>query len=624
MKTYKQHLKEKISYNDLSGIENDPNFVVGIEFEFVLDSEYLQREPEIGSDDYQSYYDDYVNGWVDFAETINSEYESLEAKLTEIKDNIFDSLENKINEIQDKIDGIEAQEDIFEKSKIEALEDEIIKLDGYKDRLEDFVSEKKVFEDIYEYISKKDFVSTNDLVILRDYYNSSSETILDYVLEEQNSKTPTMDDTLYDFYYYRIDIGRSMFDDLESKLIEYIVYDGGYSDNSSSIRSKVVKIMHSLEFYDGFEDIDMGEEAEYDLTDITIWEDLPFNDYDVSNVPKTPNDYTRWRVEPDTSVGTEIISKKLTLKEALGFIPKVFDFIKQYGTTTDDAGFHVNISYKGKDIIDLDLLKMSLFMEEEFVWKFFPSREDNPYTKSVKNVIKTERFNSSDKKFFSELGKNIMNMSNKVSQNIPDRYFGINVVDSYEEDEKRVEFRYLGGSGYTGKYNKIREMLLKYCYILKLGWDEKLRKEEYFKKLYRLLEKTGAYKDIDLKYVMDNILKYDVNDRGYVYSLSSPSPVAEKLNMFDKTTLSEFEKVGFYPCVLTGLHARSKNWPYYFMSIVDVIDEISGDYRIIRKIKSIYDEEVLSLDKNTLFKKFKSSEAHYHIKESMKILDELQ
>jgi hypothetical protein len=92
----------------------------------------------------------------------------------------------------------------------------------------------------------------------------------------------------------------------------------------------------------------------YDIPeDILI--DLPFNTNDaaISNEYHGSNDYTKWRIEPDSSLtpfGIEIISPVLPLKESLIKMRDMFKFIDRYGFTDNNSGFHINLSFKDKKI----------------------------------------------------------------------------------------------------------------------------------------------------------------------------------------------------------------------------------------------------------------------------------
>jgi hypothetical protein len=164
-------------------------------------------------------------------------------------------------------------------------------------------------------------------------------------------------------------------------------------------------------------------------------------------------------------------------------------------------------------------------MEEEFVYKYFPSREKNTYAASAFDKIKLKQdVDKTDLQYTNKIGELIFELSNKMYFDKDTRYIGINLVTSYEESHNRIEFRYLGGADYEKKKAQVLFQLKKYCYLLELGFDNNLRKEEYLKKLYRLLDEKGYFKP-EIKSITD-IFKYKVSgndlrisdNNGWVYS----------------------------------------------------------------------------------------------------------
>jgi hypothetical protein len=192
--------------------------------------------------------------------------------------------------------------------------------------------------------------------------------------------------------------------------------------------------------------------------------------------------------------GVEIISPIMDIKTALDYMKKMFEFIKKHGETTRDTGLHVNMSYKGKPLRELDTLKLMLFMDEGWVWRHFPERKDNRYAKSNFDEIKDNI--QSDAEKHPELEKITNNLVQKYKQKVkgPDeKFFGINT-----SHDDRIEFRYLGSSNYHKKYNDIQTAIGKYAFYLKIGLDPKERQNEYVLKLERLFN----------KYSPTNLIKY--------------------------------------------------------------------------------------------------------------------
>lgn len=207
-----------------------------------------------------------------------------------------------------------------------------------------------------------------------------------------------------------------------------------------------------------------------------------------------------WRVETDSSLpegGIEIISPPLPIKEAVVTIKKMFAWMEATGSqTTNATGLHINLSYKGKKTSDIDFLKVALFIDEGGIYKMFESRRNNTYaaaffpyfTKKMENI--------------SALVVNKLNRDNVFMQDIVDfihkrikapefKYSAINSTNS-----ERIEFRYLGGPNYHKKYNEVISNVGKFAAILKIGFDDNLFHKEYMKKLLKLQRVANAnYKE---------------------------------------------------------------------------------------------------------------------------------
>ena len=89
---------------------------------------------------------------------------------------------------------------------------------------------------------------------------------------------------------------------------------------------------------------------------------------------------------------------------------------------------------------DLNILKLILNTDEDEVYRYYPSRKDNIYAKSVKKIIPYKEFD-----FFNipiESVKNMIRLPN-------DKYYGINFTNiTNPKETQRVEYRYIGGRDY--------------------------------------------------------------------------------------------------------------------------------------------------------------------------------
>jgi hypothetical protein len=165
-------------------------------------------------------------------------------------------------------------------------------------------------------------------------------------------------------------------------------------------------------------------------------------------------DNMSWSLERDLSGGVnmcELITGTMDYYSAKYYLVKVLKFIQKYGYTTDKSSIHVNLSFGDKDIAKVNTLKLILDIDEDNIYKSFPSRKNNIYAKSIKNMIPFKDYN------FSDISIDTI----KNTLKYPDqKYFGINFQHLiHEEDKKRLEFRYLGGANYESKIGDIQDIM---------------------------------------------------------------------------------------------------------------------------------------------------------------------
>lgn len=181
-----------------------------------------------------------------------------------------------------------------------------------------------------------------------------------------------------------------------------------------------------------------------------------------------------FKMEPDFSGGknlVELVTGPMDYKvarEKLQFILKWLRETKDV-YTTNRCGLHININYPNKSYIsDIDILRFILTFDEEEVYKRFPNRRDNIYTKSIKSIAPIH--NNFD---FTSI-----KMAKAHFRYPNTKYFGIN----FEKLAKNyLEFRYIGGKDYEKKSLEIMELIdyflvsLKNSYYAK--YDNKLQKK---------------------------------------------------------------------------------------------------------------------------------------------------
>ncbi len=200
-------------------------------------------------------------------------------------------------------------------------------------------------------------------------------------------------------------------------------------------------------------------------------------------------DGTSYVVEPDGSLegddgesGLEFVSPPLPLGEMLTDLDKVIRWAKRNNYYTNEStGLHINVSVPGYSLEKLDYVKLALLMGDEYVLQQF-GREANTYCKAAIKFIKQkatpETIDVAMKKMKQELNTAV---SKLIHSGITNKYTSINTKDSY------VEFRSAGGNWLEEDLAKLESTLLRFTVALDAALDESKYKEEYAKKLYKLI-----------------------------------------------------------------------------------------------------------------------------------------
>lgn len=174
-------------------------------------------------------------------------------------------------------------------------------------------------------------------------------------------------------------------------------------------------------------------------------------------------DENNWKIEPDFSGGincVELITHPMEYSEARIMLVKIYRIIQEIGYTTERTGLHINISFNNDflNIEHINPIKLVLGLSENYIYSFFPERENNIYCKSIKNIIPYKDYD------FSMATTNILTSSLFLHSGV-NKYFGVNFTCL---NQGRLEFRYIGGTDYE---DKISETLTLFDYFIKLSYD---------------------------------------------------------------------------------------------------------------------------------------------------------
>lgn len=212
----------------------------------------------------------------------------------------------------------------------------------------------------------------------------------------------------------------------------------------------------------------------------------------------------KWAVENDAHIGVtgiEIKNPPMPITEFMPALEKMLNYIKKVGSTDSRTSIHINMSIKGIANLSerIDPIKLILFTNEEFIWKTFKDRRDNPYTASIRDKVNREGLPTKEELFHVLDGRKL-----KTKATV-EKFDSIN-FSNIRGSTGRVEFRQLGGTGYEKKYKEIKRVIGEFSHNLSLAVDETYKKKEYITKLQRVFNKLEIIK-LELK---EKLLRYVV------------------------------------------------------------------------------------------------------------------
>jgi hypothetical protein len=270
-------------------------------------------------------------------------------------------------------------------------------------------------------------------------------------------------------------------------------------------------VEYDNEFTDGYSNYDSispGGEIEhpqapfgaYDLDDTDQWVNAvddymhntnpPFSNYKVDYDSSDSNELgsKTWYIVPDGTLGytgMEVISPPLPMPEFVKMVPKMFKWIGTEGYTNDKCGFHIHMSLKNVPDLqkEIDLVKITMFTDEEYIFKSFKSRLNNEYVVSVKKKM------VSSKSITRAEVKDLIDVK-KLEQKVASTHFNAINWEGLSDDHGHIEFRYIGGKGYDKQWDKIKTITGQYAYNLNLACNKEFKKKEYFRKMFRVINKA--------------------------------------------------------------------------------------------------------------------------------------
>lgn len=205
-------------------------------------------------------------------------------------------------------------------------------------------------------------------------------------------------------------------------------------------------------------------------------------------------DESTWIFEPDSSLSAddsddmpvEIVSPPMSLPDAIATLPLFFEWARRNGAYANKStGFHMSVSLPDHKQENIDFTKLVLFLGDKYVLDTF-NRSASLYCKSAFSKIQQQAKEINIPAAFDQMRSGLSQLASKSLANASGfgKYTSINPKQNY------IEFRSAGGSDYFADMTTIQNTLLRYAYATSIAGEPKLERQEYAKKLYKLLAST--------------------------------------------------------------------------------------------------------------------------------------
>ena len=249
-------------------------------------------------------------------------------------------------------------------------------------------------------------------------------------------------------------------------------------------------------------------EAEMDLEsisqDFSVGIGKPVNfSHRYHSAHRSPNHYV---VEPDSSLhpddpssekGLEFISHPMPIDELLADLENIFIWANNTGAYTNNScGLHMNVSIPDRDFDNLDYVKLTLLLGDEYILKQF-GRSTNTYATSsfklIKHTIEDYEQTFNDQAIIDVFDKMKSKFDQSAARTIhglhTDKYSSINI--KHGGGNWWIEFRSPGGDWLNESIETLTATLLRFVVALDAALDPTKYRNEYAKKLYKLLDIIG-------------------------------------------------------------------------------------------------------------------------------------
>jgi hypothetical protein len=206
----------------------------------------------------------------------------------------------------------------------------------------------------------------------------------------------------------------------------------------------------------------------------------------------------KYTLEPDSSLtadegpdaGWELVSPVMPLDEALDQLEKLFAYIEDKDGdiyTNQSTGLHMNISVpQGNDI---DYTKLVLFSGDKYILDKY-ERLGNSYADSALGQLEARAGQMDANRAAQAMQKMKTNLEDAAEEYVragtgQAKYTSIHIKDGY------IEFRGPGGQYTAQEVDQVMDTMLRFARAMTIAADPQAYRQEYQKKLYKILSKGG-------------------------------------------------------------------------------------------------------------------------------------
>ena len=201
--------------------------------------------------------------------------------------------------------------------------------------------------------------------------------------------------------------------------------------------------------------------------------------------------------EPSSETGLEFISHAMPIQELLNDLENIFIWTDKIGAYTNEScGLHMNVSISNQDFNNLDYVKLALLLGDEYILKQFDrstSRFAASAFKQIKATIEDYEKTFNDQEIINVLNKMKSKFDQSAARTVhglyTDKYSSINI--KHGGGNWWIEFRSPGGDWLNKSIEELTATLLRFVVALDAALDPTKYRNEYAKKLYKLLDIIG-------------------------------------------------------------------------------------------------------------------------------------